>query len=134
MQRFPVPVSNFATDQGNSPQTVEVFSPIGHHAEFVPAIRVDAMRPKQLGHPLHVPFGNMDRWNGKHKTVRELVNDQVPAVVVELLLVGPEFLLAVPAVEKRGQVFGQEPRLLEQRLVGHQVGGHLKFGPPPIGR
>jgi hypothetical protein len=129
-----VTLRDFRPHERNTAQAVKMFGFVGHDAELVPPVRVDPVGSKQLGHPLHVPARNLHVAIGEHETVRHLVNDEVAAIVVGLLLVDPEFLPAMPPVEKGSQVLGKQARAAEESLVRHQVAGDLKLGPLRIRR
>ncbi len=96
-------------------------------------VRVEPVRPKQLGHPFRVPARDFDVGKGKHEAVGHFVQHEMAAVIVRLLLVDPEFGPPMAAIEKGRQVVGEQPRAPEERLVGHYVPGDLELGVLRIG-
>ena len=85
----------------------EVLGHIGHHSESVVPGCVDRVCSEKFRHSLAVPGGDMHVLWRVHEAVREFVQDQMTAVVIGLLLVHPEFQVAMAPIQKGGQTFRQ---------------------------
>ena len=90
------------------------------------------MSSEVLSHPFHVPDRRFDIRHHGHKAVSCLMDQQVPTVVVVLLLTHPEFVSSMPSMIKRRQIARNQSRFTKGRFVFDQITRHLIFRPRSI--
>ena len=93
-----------------------------------------SMRGEVFGNPLEKPHTSSQiTVDCRREAMRSLVEHQVGAVVVTPLVVHPEFLAAMPTMLEIRKVVREQAGGPKSIVIGHEIAGHLEFGPFTIG-
>ena len=84
------------------------------------------MSSEEFRHPFQIPPWGVNSGHKCHEAMRRFVNEQVPTIVVKLLIEHPEFVSPVGSVVE-SEFLGHQGELSKESHITNEISRHLKI-------